>query len=248
MNLILIRNGYPICIITHEERNRYIDALEESQAGVLSPLIELIYETVISSHEVWELAAEQQKTGAARRAQIAARLEEPIKIRVQNEYEVWFNAMELLKSYFKQFVDDVNEETTLGKVNLSFKDFGSLSAEKYMALRDKRSASRTWFFGIEFRNELRRARYLFYFGYPDIVLARDTTVILILAKDLDLNYYYVPLGEVEKPNIPDIYQVGFNLKEQKYVASTIANGSWEGKVEDLAWKFFDQVIKRDFGS
>lgn len=247
MNLILIRSGYPICIVTQEERLRYYDALEESQAGGnLTPFIELIYEGVVESQEVWEKAAEDQKRDMERRLQIAARLEQPVKARTQNEYEVWFNAMELLKSYFKQFVEDVNETTTLRSVNLNFKDFGILSSEKYLALRERGTAKRTWFFGIEFIREKKRARYLFYFGYPDYKIKQHTTVILILAKDPDLSYFYVPLDEISQPNRLDIFQVGFNLKEQQFVAST-TGGVWEGKVEDLAWKFFEQVIERDFG-
>ena len=248
MNLILIRNGYPICIITQEERLRYYDALEESQAGNLTPLTELIYESILVSQETWELAAEQQKKDMARRSQIAACLEQPVRIRVQNEYEVWSNAMELLKSYFKQFVDDVNETTTIGSVNLRFKDFGTLSSEKYIAIRDRGSASRTWFFGVEFNSEIRRARYLFFFGYPNFVIQRDASVILIVAKDLDLNYFYVPVEEIMKSNVPDFFQIGFNMKEQKFVASTIGDVRWEGKVEDLAWKFFEQVTERDFAT
>ena len=247
MNLILIRSGYPICIITQEERLRYYDALEESQVGNLTPLIELVYEGVVESQEVWEQAADEQKKDMERRVQIAARLEQPVKIRVQNEYQVWFNAMELLKSYFEQFVEDVNDSRETQSVNLKFKPFGTLSDEKYLALREKRSAKKTWFFGIEFNSEHRRARYLFFFGYPEYVLNPHTSVILILAKDVDLNYHYVTMREVSQPNRLDIYQVGFDMKEQKFVAST-AGGVWEGRVEDLAYQFFNQVIERDFGS
>lgn len=247
MNLILIRRGYPICVITKEERFRYYDALEESQAGNLTPLAELIYESVVESQEVWEEAAEQQKKDRERRVQFAARLEQPVTIRAQNEYQVWFNAMELLKSYFKQFVEDVNDSTATRSVNLNYKDYGILSDEKYLALNDKRSAKDTWFFGIEFRRENRRARYLFWFGFPDYVLSQHTSVILILAKDPDLIYQYVTMRELSQPDQPDIFQVGFNMKEQKFVAST-SGGLWEGKVEDLAWQFFNQVIERDFST
>lgn len=247
MNLILIRNGYPICIITQEERLRYYDALEESQAGNLTPLIELIYEGVLESQEVWEQAAEQQMKDKERREKIAARLEKPARVRAENEYEVWFNAMELLKSYFKQFVDDVNETTTFESVNLKFKDFGVLSSEKYVALREKGTARRTWFFGVEFNSEKRRARYLVYFGYPDYRIKQHTSVILILAKDLVLNYFYVPMHELTQPNRLDIYQVGFNMKKQEFVAST-AGGMWTGTVEEFAYMFFEQVIERDFGA
>ncbi len=247
MNLILIRSGYPICIVTQEERLRYYDALEESQAGNLTPLIELIYEGVVESQEVWEQAAEQQIKDKERRVQIAARLEKPARVRAENEYEVWFNAMELLKSYFKQFVDDVNETTTFESVNLKFKDFGILSSEKYVALREKGTARRTWFFGIEFNSEKRRARYLLYFGYPDYKINQHTSVILILAKDLELNYFYVPMHELTQPNRLDIFQVGFNMKKQEFIAST-AGGKWTGTVEEFAYMFFEQVVERDFGA
>ena len=247
MNLILIRRGYPICVITKEERFRYYNALEESQVGNLTPLAELVYESVVESQEVWEEAAEQQTRYMQRPVQIAARLEEQIITRAKNEYQVWFNAMELLKSYFEQFVENVNRSAAIRSVNLKYKDFGMLSDEKYVALRDKRSAKKTWFFGIEFNSEDRRARYLFWFGFPDYVLNKHTSVILILAKDLDLNYHYVTMRDINQPNRLDIFQVGFNMKEQKFIASK-AGGLWEGKVEDLAYQFFNQVLERDFGS
>ena len=247
MNLILMRQGYPICIITQEERLRYYDALEETQAGNLTPLIDLIYEGVLESQEVWEKAAEEQIREKERHVQIAARLEKPVRVRAENEYEVWFNAMKLLKSYLKQFVDDVNEATTFESVHLKFKDFGVLSSEKYLALREKSTAKRTWFFGIEFNSEKRRARYLFWFGYPDYRINQHSTVILILSKDLDLNYNYLSMNEITQPNRLDIFQVGFDMKRQEFVAST-AGGMWTGTVEEFAYKFFEQVVERDFGS
>lgn len=247
MNLILIRSGYPICIVTQEERLRYYDALEESQAGNLTPLIELIYESVVESLEFWEKAASEQTLEMNRRVQIAARLEKPIRTRAENEYEVWFNAMELLKSYFKQFVVDVNEASTFASVKLKFRDWGILSSEKYLALRERGTAKRTWYFGIEFNSENRRARYLFYFGYPDYAIKRQSDVILILAKDLDLNYLYVPMYEISQPNRLDIFQVGFNMKTQQFVASQ-AGEVWIGNVEELAYRFFEQVVERDFSA
>lgn len=247
MNLIFIRCGYPICIITKEERFRYYDALEESQAGNLTPLAELIYESVVESQEVWEEAADQQKQEEERQRQIAARLEEPELRRARNEYQVWFSAMELLKSYFKQWVEDVNDSTTTRGVNLNYKGFDTFSEEIYLSLRNRRSAKKTWFFGLEFNSDNRLARYLFWFGFPDNVLRQHTSVILILAKDVNLNNQYVMMREVSQPKRLDIFQVGFNIKEQVFIAST-SSGLWEGKVEDLAWKFFEQVIERDFSA
>ena len=245
MNLILMRRGYPICIITRDDRLRYYDALEESQAGDLTPLIELIYENVEESLEEWEKAAEEQREEQEWLASMTARFEAPAISQARNEYEVWLRAMELLKSYFKQTVDHINPTLTVGSAYLNFKDFGTLRFEKYLSLRDGGSAKRTWFFGIDFKRDNRRARYLLFFGYSDYRLRQRARVILIIAKDID--YSYVPLGDITQSNKPDIFQIGFDMESQAFVALTIS-GIQEGKAEVLARQFFNQVVQRDFGS
>ncbi len=244
MNLILMRRGYPPCIIMREERLRYYDALEESQAGDLSPLIELVYENVEESLEEWGEAAKEQREKQEWLEDLTARLEGPALSQARNEYEVWWQGMELFKSYFKQIVDDVNEMKTVGSVRLNFKDYGRLSSEKYLSLRGGRSAKRTWFFGVEFRMGGKRARYLFFFGYSDYRLRPRVPVVLIIAKDIDY-YGYVPLMDITQSNTPDMYQVGFDMKKQAFVALTISSVQ-DGKAEDFARKFFDQAVQRDF--
>ena len=242
MNLILMRRGYPICIITRDDRLRYYDALEESQGGDLTPLIELMYENVEESLEEWEKAAQEQEW----LEDLTARLEGPALRQARNEYEVWLRAMELLKSYFKKIVDDMNEMKTVGSVFLQFKDYGTLSFEKYLSLRDGRSAKKTWFFGVEFRQGSRRARYLFFFGYSDYRLRPRVPVVLITAKDID--YSYVPLRGITQSNKPDMVQVGFDMKEQTFVALMINDDVRDGKVENFARKFFEQAVQRDFSA
>ena len=244
MNLILMRRGYPPCIIMREERLRYYDALEESQAGDLSPLIELVYENVEESLEEWEKAVKEQREEQEWLEDLTARLEEPVLRQARNEYEVWLNAMELLKSYFKQIADSLKERIT---VNLQFTDYGTLDFEKYRSLRGGRPAKRTWFFGLRFKAGGKDVRYLFFFGYSDDRLSRQAAVILIIAKDEDYNYSYVPLEDVTQWSKPDIYQVGFDMKKQDFVALTIS-GVQEGKVESFARQFFDQVVRRDFSA
>ena len=245
MNLILMRRGYPICIITRDDRLRYYDALEESQAGDLTPLIELVYENLEESLEEWEKAVQEQRQEQEWLTSTIARLEGPALSRARNEYEVWLRAMELLKSYFKQTVDALNEMTTVGSVHLQFKDFGTLSFEKYVSLRDGGSAKKTWFFGIRFKADGKDVKYLFFFGYSDYRLRQRARVILILAKDID--HSYVPLKDITQSNKPDIFQVGFDIASQTFVALTIS-GVQERKVENFAREFFTQVVQHDFGA
>jgi Fic family protein len=49
MNLILMRNGYPMVVIKADDRNRYLAALSEADAGDLEPFFRFIIENTESS-------------------------------------------------------------------------------------------------------------------------------------------------------------------------------------------------------
>ena len=154
--------------------------------------------------------------------------------------------MDLFKSYFKQTVDDWNDQLILGSVSLGFKDFGMLGFEKYVSLRNGRSAKKTWDFGLEFRRGNSRVRYLFYYGFADYRMRHRARVVLFVAKQI--NHTYVQLGDISEGNKPDFYQVGFDMKEQTFLAAKPSGAMWNGKVEELARQFFTQVVERDFGA
>ena len=64
----------------------------------------------------------------------------------ENEYEVWKNAMDMLKSYLQQTVDVFNQAAGVPDYSRVYlKYFGNLEFEKYPALRRDESAKRTWF-------------------------------------------------------------------------------------------------------
>lgn len=245
LNLILMRHGYPVCIITRDDRQRYYHALEESQAGDLTSLVELVYENVEESLEEWEKAAQEQQQQKEWLTSVTAKFEQPELKRARNEYEVWRRAMDLFSGYFKQTVDAWNELLSVGSVSLNYMGFGTLDFHKYLSLRDGGSAKKTWNFGIEFKRGQSRARYLFFYGYADRRLSNRARVILYVAKDI--NHRYERLQDMTQSNKPDIFQVGFDMKEQTFVAWTVG-GVQEAKAEVLARQFFEQVIERDFGS
>ena len=245
LNLILMRHGYPVCIITRDDRRRYYHALEESQAGDLTSLVELVYENVEESLEEWEKAAQEQQQQKEWLTSVTAKFEQPELNRARNEYEVWRRAMDLFSGYFKQTVDAWNELLSVGSVSLNYMDFGSLDFHKYLSLRDGGSAKKTWDFGIEFRRGQSRARYLFFYGYADFRLSNRARVILYVAKDI--NHRYERLQDITQSNKPDIFQIGFDMKAQTFVAWTVG-GVQEAKAEVLARRFFEQVIERDFSA
>lgn len=61
LNLMLLRHGWPIAIITKEDRFRYYDALEASQSSDLTPFAVLVSECIEESLEEYAVAASQQR-------------------------------------------------------------------------------------------------------------------------------------------------------------------------------------------
>lgn len=245
--LILMRMGYTSCIITREDRHRYYDSLEESQAGDLTPLIEIMYENIDESLQEWEKAAEEEQQRQTLIETIRYRLEGPELNRVTNEYTVWLSGMELFKNYFRQIVDDLNENITLGNVKVQFREYDALDFDKYRNLRNQITAKRTWFFRIVFERGDKRIRYLFFFGYPHRHLRVKTPVVLILAKGIGYEWEYIPLEDIEQSNKPDMMQVGYDMKAERFVAWTVSGVEKDKRVEEIANRFFEQATKRDFG-
>ncbi len=109
LNLILMRYGFPIAIIAKEDRIRYYDALEQSQSSDLTAFISLISECISESLEEYEAAAEEQNTHSQWIENLKNKFSETYGVQVENQYEVWKNAMELLKSYLQGSVKSFNE-------------------------------------------------------------------------------------------------------------------------------------------
>ena len=246
MNLMLMRYGYPIAIITREDRARYYDALEIAQSSDLSPFIALLIESVYESLEEYEFAVQQQREQEEWAQSLASRFDAKALSRVRNEYEVWRSAMDLLRSYFRQTASLLNEEITFGAIN--FKEFGFLEFEKYLSLRLGESAKKTWFFRIDFHRGDTTVRYLFFFGYPSSLLKRTCDVTLHVAREEpEGSFHYERLEHIMTPNVPDLVEIGYHAKEESFAARLVNGRVSHGRIEDMGRKFFDDVIRRHFG-
>ncbi len=245
MNVILMRYGYPIAVITKEDRLRYYDALEISQTSDLSAFVALVAESVYESLEEYEEAAKQHREKEEWAASLAARFSEPERIRARNEYEVWKNAMELLKSYFRQMTELLDEGDETGRVY--FKDFGTLEFEKYLSLRGGGSAKRTWFFRIDFRSGDKAVRYLFFFGAPSYDLRSEVDVTVHLAREEPVgSFRYERLTAMSQPNVPATVEIGYKAKDEKFVAKAQSGRKKKDKIETIGKALLEDIVEKHF--
>ena len=244
MNLVLMRFGYPIAIITREDRLRYYDALEESQVSDLSGLMSLVIESVSETLEEYERAVEEQRAQIEWAQSLVDRFTQPEKIRASNEYEVWKGAMELLSGHFRQVVQTLHDAPgNLGQIY--FKHFGNLELEKYLVLRQGESAKRTWFFRVDFRTGERASRYLFFFGYASGSMREFTNVTLHIARE-ERPFYYERLDQIFAPNLPSLRELGYSSTDEQFVARYDFSDCRMQRIENLAKNFFEDVVRLDF--
>lgn len=245
MNLMLMRYGYPIAIITKEDRLRYYDALEISQGSDLSPFIALVTECINESLEEYEEAAKEQLEQKEWAVALASKFSQSENIRVKNQYEVWKSAMELLRSYFRQAAELLNESARLGTVY--FRDFGVLEYEKYLSLKQGESAKKTWFFRVDFISGDKSARYLFFFGSPSMRIKSKADVTLhICREEPPKSFYYEKLDHLSAPNIPNIVEIGYRAHDERFVSRGKAGREKIDKIENIGKRFFDEVISLHF--
>lgn len=247
MNLILMRYGIPIAIISREDRLRYYDSLEQSQCSDLSPFVALLCECIFESLEEYEQAANEQREREEWARSIASRFTQAEKVKAENEYEVWKGAMDILRGYARQTGRMIDEQTPFG--HIYFKDFGHLEYEKYVSLRLGESAKRTWFFRIDFRTGERAARYIFFFGYPSYQLRERCDVTLFISREEPPgSYFYERLDQITSPDVPTLREVGYDLKSEEFVARYEDGSVQGGKIEQIGKRFFEEAVRKQFGS
>ncbi len=247
MNLMLMRYGYPIAIITKEDRLRYYDALETSQVSDLTPFVALLAESIDESLEEYEAAATEQKEQTEWAASLAERFTQPARIRAENEYEIWKNAMELLKTYVQKMVYNVDQATPYGSVYL--RDFGILEFEKFSALRLGHSAKRTWFLRLDFRRDSTTARYLFFFGHASRQMRARCDVTLHIAREEPANsFYYERLEQVQSKNVPNLCEIGYEMTKERFVIKRRGDRSQTKSIEEFTRNFFEEIITKHFSA
>lgn len=246
MNLILMRFGFPIAVVTREDRLRYYDALEVSQASDLTPFVSLIAECVEESLEEYEEAAKEQRENIEWAKSLASKFDQKEKIRASNQYEVWRSAMELLKNLFKQNVDVLSASSDIGAVY--FRDFGMLEFEKYLSLKNFGSAKKTWFFRLDFRSGAQASRYLFFFGSPSYAMRSRADVTLHISREEPPgSFRYERLDGLSAPNVPSFVEIGYKFDEEAFVVKAKSGNIRRERVEAVSKRFIQEVVEKHFG-
>jgi hypothetical protein len=244
MNLILMRFGYPISIVTKDDRARYYDALEESHSSDLTPFISLICDTLDESLDEYERAVNENidKMEWARSLLDQVKTQQESKIRVH--YEVWRSAMELMRGYFKQTVDTINEMSSI--INVNFTGYDVIDFEKYLSAQKGVLIKRSWFFRLDFitLTSENRSRYMFFFGLPSYqIRSKSSSSVSIFISREENPFFYEKLDQIHTGIIPNLREIVYSENKESFICRYGNDKILPKKVEGFGREFIEDAIK-----
>ena len=250
MNLLLMRNGYPIAVITRDERQRYYESLEESQSSNLTPFLSLVIEDVEEALDTWEEAARTREEEIKSYESLAERFRRPSDDREATEFEVFRAAMELLRSQFAQAAQDMRDAGAL----VFFKEFDAIDSDKYLQIKRTGRAKRTWFFRVDFRYDSRSARYLFWFVRThrvirDSVRSVSPVSLLVSREDPSGSFFYTTLDDIRqsgREDLPDLRELTYDPSSESFVSRYEGGTVRSDQISGLVKSFVGEVIQRNF--
>ena len=247
MNLVLMRNGYPLVILTKDDRHRYYDALEETQGSDISAFIRLVLESALESFEIYEQIAQAQLENQ----QYLYRLLNQEDQKIRGEYEIFESAISLLKGYLKQLAQEFSDLSAQkgSYKRIGFKEFDGLEYEKYQELYIRRSTKRTWYlrFSLYRIGDLRSentTRYLFFFGFPSTEMRREDGISKVTLHIALETYpsHYERLSEISDASLPNLLEVGYISKEEKFAYLDREKQVHKLRAEAFARHFIQQTL------
>lgn len=176
LNAILIDAGFPPVVVSHGDKQRYLDCLAASNKGDISELCLLVAESLDSSLEALhpkpqaQMVVEEPEPPTLTQWVPSQELAELMEKRLARlpvdrkaRYDAWRAAFEALREEFKSTCFGFNETYGHALYHVGFNSYDSLPLEKYEALLRREPVPKTWLMSAKISSDQRTERFVFYF-------------------------------------------------------------------------------------
>lgn len=257
LNLILVKQGYPISNIRRDERPKYYEALSLADVGHYEPIIEVVSENsnkLFSEYIRIKEESNRLKDWALKLGNKDAQLR---LAKAKTEFDLWQNKISQIKLEFKQAVTILNE--TLDTYYISFYEYPPLTFEKYQQLKDKGIAPGTNFFSIRIHNndtDRIVETYMFRFYRSNNKYPLNQTAI-----PLELNYFnpekdefdfigyykYADLITLRAFYVNDVGELVTRIVNPNDINPHFEKDNTEIKAQDAVMMFLQEVFEKVLG-
>ncbi|MBI1225362.1 MAG: Fic family protein [Bacteroidetes bacterium] len=257
LNLILLKNGFPICNIKRSERPDYYNALSLADEGEYEPIIEVVAKNCIELFSEYTRVRDESnrlKDWAKRIGSIDT--QQRLAMR-KAEFELWLNRVNQIKLEFKQIVSVIDEN--IESYYVSFYEYPPITFEKYQQLKERGIAPSTNFFSIRFHNNdtnriVATLMFRFYRSNNKYPLTPNVIPIELNMYDADSgDFKFIGYTEYSKAiSLRSFYIADDGRVVIRYANSDEGNPNWEKdhtdeNVTDAVQRFFEKVFSSILG-
>lgn len=156
-NFFLLQKGYPEIVIKIGDRDRYYDALVNSDQGDITELVELFSDKLrqtVSVYEEFFNEYDRQQTWLKKFKELGAQANEAYEKKKETysfQYEVWKNQIAVFKALLSENVKILQKH--LGHITFNIKEYDILTYSQYLDLIEDRRVSNTWYLALSLYNK-----------------------------------------------------------------------------------------------
>jgi Fic family protein len=164
MNMLLLKNGYPISNIRREDRPSYYDALSFADVGMYEPLVKLVHERSANLFSEYIRIRAETKRLAEWAAKWGDKEAEVLRKREAREMELWQSRIRQVYLEFQKAAELLNDE--LGQISISFYDYkNDIDFERFQLLSSKGFVPHANAFSVTFSHAVTGLTRRFLFRY-----------------------------------------------------------------------------------
>jgi hypothetical protein len=161
-DLVLFRNKLACAIVPPEMKTEYLRCLAEADEGDFNPLTQLIARRVAATLDKY-LSAQREDEAVGQWAKSVigesnVRAAEKRKL----AYLRWSRKMEELRYEFERCASTITHAST--EIEIQVFPYDVIDQSTWENIRGGISASKTWFFKLNFRRDRKYLTYIFFFG------------------------------------------------------------------------------------
>jgi Fic family protein len=225
-NLLLIRQGYPIVVIRKKDRQRYYEALRESDEGDITGVLELIVDRCQDSIR----QIDRVRTATTGLSLVLQRVRE----KEERQYRIWSDGLRLFGSTLESAMKEVEADPDFS-VEAHYYDVPSI--EDYRDICSGSPGGNTWFFRYKItRGKISRS-FLLWIGFS----STDLTTMLSME-------HPIPSVKISVPNDepPPVWVLADKSFPSQAVEFAYENGRFyrlEGRTDPPRLRVYDSVVQ-----
>lgn len=235
--------------ITFGQADEYYSALQEADDGRPEIFFTFVALSALKCLARYQAALDSKREPDDWIEDLAAIAAKKTEDREMALYLKWSQRVDELRNTFSSIVEKL--QLRLPMIKITMREYGTLGIDKFRRLVNQGKASLTWDFGVEFQDDIRSCKFMFWHGVhwkqsgdPEF----DRVPALILSSLQDDKYRMLKDIQDEKLTLREVAFKDGEFVRIRYDA-TEAKLQFDGAIssQTICREFFQDVLRTHFG-